>query len=279
VAALPIRRISFQAVVGVLAVVLCSLLIWTTATTDVATGAQGPVGGDSLPMGPTAPPGGPDPGVDPRVAPQGPAATTVPATLQSHVQVPEQGKWVALTFDDGPWPTWTREILQVLKEHDVKATFCMVGQVVKENPSLVRAVVADGHALCNHTYTHDEGLPKRDEATMRDQMQRTLDAIHAASPGTPVPYYRAPGGAWSQQVQDVAASLGMRSLHWTSDTLDWQKPGVDKMLATVDKQLRPNGIVLMHDGGGDRAQTLAFLKKLIPHLLSQGYQFTLPGGA
>jgi peptidoglycan/xylan/chitin deacetylase (PgdA/CDA1 family) len=257
------------------AILVCGSLIWNVA----AAGRWSPTGATpqaaDAPREEQAPPQPPgNPGAQPPVTPPAAPPPPVDPTLVSKVR--GEGKIVALTLDDGPWPEWTEKVLDLLARNDVKATFCMVGQQAKDHPSLVRKVVAAGHALCNHSMTHDTSLKKRTPEAIRAQMQDTLDAIHAASPGTPVHWFRAPGGNWSDEVQNTAASLNMRSLHWTVDTTDWQKPGVAKMMDNVHRELGPRGIILCHDGGGDRTQTLAMLEQLVPQLKADGYTFVVP---
>ncbi|WP_439674156.1 polysaccharide deacetylase family protein [Embleya sp. MST-111070] len=187
------------------------------------------------------------------------------------------GRTVALTFDDGPSPQWTPQVLALLKQYKAKATFCMLGPNAKANPKLVKEVVADGNRLCDHSVTHDEGIAKRPLSRIKYEITTAHDQIVAAAgPGTKVDWFRAPGGDWSPQVRAMAAGYGMRPLDWSDDTRDWQRPGADKILATAEKELKPGGIILMHDAGGDRTQTLAALKQLLPWLVQQGYTFDFP---
>jgi peptidoglycan/xylan/chitin deacetylase (PgdA/CDA1 family) len=102
--------------------------------------------------------------------------------------------------------------------------------------------------------------------------QRDLAAVAGAS----VNYYRAPGGNWSPTVLEVAATHGMQPIGWSVDTRDWTAPGVEAILAAVDRQLQPGGVILLHDGGGNREQTLAALEVLLPRLVEQGYRFGFP---
>src|SRR6185369_6644307 len=101
---------------------------------------------------------------------------------------------VALTFDDGPDPVNTPLMLDVLKACGVKATFCLIGNKVAANADLVRRIVAEGHTLCNHTWQHNTQLGTYGPDLIREDLQRTLNAIHSVVPGTPVSYFRAPGG-------------------------------------------------------------------------------------
>ncbi|MEJ7702985.1 MAG: polysaccharide deacetylase family protein [Geodermatophilaceae bacterium] len=184
-------------------------------------------------------------------------------------------RWVALTFDDGPDSRYTPEILALLERHHAVATFCMVGDQIRGNEALIREVAAAGMALCDHTRTHDLQLPGRPVEQIISEIvgaQRDLAAVA----GAPVNYYRAPGGNWSPTVLEVAATHDMQPLGWSVDTRDWTEPGVQAILDAVDRQLQPGGVILLHDGGGNRDQTLAALEILLPRLVEQGYQFGFP---
>lgn len=176
------------------------------------------------------------------------------------------GKSVALTFDDGPDPTWTPEVLGKLRERGIKATFCLIGKNADAHPDLVADIVRDGHTLCNHSWGHDLKLGKRSAEEIRADMQRTNDAIHRGAPGADIAYFRHPGGAWTNRAIDIADELGMKSLNWTVDPADWEKPSAKKIAARVIDNTQKGSIVLMHDGGGDRSRTLEALDKILPNL-------------
>ncbi|MCX4548662.1 MULTISPECIES: polysaccharide deacetylase family protein [unclassified Streptomyces] len=183
---------------------------------------------------------------------------------------------VNITIDDGPDPRWTPQVLDLLREYGVKATFCMVGTQAQAYPDMVKKVVAAGHRLCDHTVAHDTGMDKKSEAY---QSQQILDAermITKASGGVRPMYYRAPGGAFTPYSRKLAASRGMRPLGWNVDTKDFERPGTDAIVATVDREL-PNGpTLLFHDAGGDRTQTIEALRRILPKLKEQGYTFGFP---
>ncbi|WP_228994595.1 polysaccharide deacetylase family protein [Streptomyces sp. DH8] len=183
---------------------------------------------------------------------------------------------VNITIDDGPDPVWTPQVLRLLKDEGVKATFCMVGTQAAAHPDLVEKVVADGHRLCNHTVSHDTAMDTKSEAY---QSQQILDAermITKASGGVRSQYYRAPGGAFTPYSRHLAASHGMRPLGWNVDTKDFQHPGADTMVATVKREIANGPTVLFHDAGGERSQTLAALREVLPWLKEQGYVFGFP---
>ena len=228
-------------------------------------------------------------GTTARTGPTGEAQAATPA---NHEQVadPElvlgsaaqgEGKRVALTFDDGPDPVWTPKVLDLLAARHAHATFCLIGENARAHPDLVRRIVAEGHTLCDHTATHDQTLRDQSLEKMTTEIVGGKASITAAAPGAAVPYFRAPEGNFSKRgaqpsLQRVAAAADMRSLGWAVDSLDWTKPGVTKIVDSVRTKLGEHDVVLMHDGGGDRAQTVAALKILLGWLDQRGYAYVLP---
>ncbi|GGW70907.1 hydrolase [Streptomyces lucensis JCM 4490] len=183
---------------------------------------------------------------------------------------------VNITIDDGPDPAWTPQVLQLLRDNGVKATFCMVGTQAQAHPDLVKKVVAAGHRLCDHTVSHDTTMDKKSTAY---QSQQILDAerqITKASGGVRPMYYRAPGGAFTPYSRHLAASHGMRPLGWNVDSKDFERPGTDAIVNTVRTELKNGPTILFHDAGGDRSQTVAALRTLLPWLKQQGYTFGFP---
>ncbi|MCL7460438.1 polysaccharide deacetylase family protein [Micromonospora sp. MSM11] len=226
--------------------------------------ATGPAPGASAPLpAEPAPSAGPRPSrpTPPRRLVR-PLPTKLPAGLRRTTGV----RAVALTFDDGPDPTWTPKVLDRLRAARVTATFCVVGKQARRHPDLVRRIVREGHQLCNHSWNHDLDLARRPAAEIRRDLLRTNAAIRAAVPGAKVPFYRQPGGRWTAEVVTVAKQLGMRSLHWHVDPQDWGKPTAATIAKRVRAAARPGSIVLLHDGGGDRAATLAASPRLIADL-------------
>ena len=203
-----------------------------------------------------------------------PAVAATPTVLASASG--EDGPWVALTFDDGPNSRYTPEVLALLQRYGAVATFCMVGNQIPGNEALIREVVAAGMALCSHTRTHDLDLPHKPlEQIISEIVGAHGDLVAVA--GVPVRYYRAPGGHWSPVILEVAATHGMQPLGWSVDPRDWTQPGVEAILDAIDRQLQPGGVILLHDGGGNREQTLASLEVLLPRLVEEGYRFGFPG--
>ncbi|GAB3200466.1 chitooligosaccharide deacetylase NodB [Geodermatophilus arenarius] len=181
---------------------------------------------------------------------------------------------VALTFDDGPNPPDTHRLLEVLREHHVKATFCLWGDHVREHPEVARAIARDGHTLCNHTMHHDDMAGWTPEQ-IRADLEATSAVIREAVPGAHIPFFRAPYGSWGQ-TPEVAAELGMQPLGWALAVGDWEPPGTDELVRRVVDGVTPGAVVLMHDGGGDRSQTVDAVDRLVPLLREQGWRFDRP---
>ncbi|TDC54285.1 polysaccharide deacetylase family protein [Micromonospora sp. KC207] len=186
---------------------------------------------------------------------------------------------VALTFDDGPDPQYTPQVLALLRKYGVTATFCVVGENAQNHPDLIQAIVADGHTLCNHSWGHDELLGRRPTDVIRADLLRTNAAIRAAVPDASIAYFRQPGGAWTYRVVSVAEELGLIPLHWTVDPSDWRAPGAARIARTVSAETRPGSIVLLHDAGGDRQGTVDALNSLLPDLAGRFRLEALPTGA
>lgn len=180
-----------------------------------------------------------------------------------------------LTFDDGPNPPDTVTLLDLLARERVRAVFCLVGEQVEAHPQVVRRIVADGHVVANHSYRHDD-LEECEPDAVRADLERTLAAIRAAVPDVPVPFFRAPFGRWGRTIP-VAAELGMLPLDMQLVVGDWDPPGTDELVRRLGG-VEPGGVVLLHDGGGDRSQTVEAVARVIPTMRAEGWTFTVPGG-
>ena len=185
---------------------------------------------------------------------------------------------VALTFDDGPSRHWTRAIADLLHRHQVPATFCMIGRQIREFAPVARRLVRWGNAICDHTWDHNLDLRDRSLHQQRLDIRRGYHAI-VRNAGVRPRFFRAPGGVWSPSLKRLARAEGMRPLEWTVDPQDWARPGVHKIVRGVLTELRPGGVILLHDGGGHRRQTLDALAILLRRLPRMGYHFVLPPGA
>jgi peptidoglycan/xylan/chitin deacetylase (PgdA/CDA1 family) len=176
---------------------------------------------------------------------------------------------VALTFDDGPDPVQTPKILALLAKYHVKATFCLVGKNVAKHPEIVRQIVDAGHTLCNHTWSHSLTIGAATPAQIDADLTRTNAAIRAAVPDAEIPFFRAPGGNFTDRLVSTAYAQGMTSLHWQVDPRDWDHSTdaddtthIDRVVADVQKSVRPGSIILSHDF--NQPDTVAAYEKLLP---------------
>ena len=190
------------------------------------------------------------------------------------------GRVAALTFDDGPAGEVTAALLDLLAEHDVPATFCLVGQNLgsPRAAALVRRMVAEGHVLANHALTYDD-LGERDRGAVEGDLRATTEAIRAAAgdPTVPVPFFRAPNGSWGDTAA-VAVELGMQPLAVAHTIDDWRTQDVPTLVANLRSALTPGELLVAHDGGGDRHGTVTALRQVLPEWLADGWRFTRPLG-
>jgi peptidoglycan/xylan/chitin deacetylase (PgdA/CDA1 family) len=227
----------------------------SVAASASAGAAAAPVA--ATPSGPTAPGGGPN----------GPAGSLLHTGTDA----------VALTFDDGPDPVTTPNLLELLRQYHVHATFCVVGSRARDYPDLIRAIAADGHTLCNHSWQHLEDLAKRPYSYQLWDLTQTNLAIQNAVPGIQIHYMRAPGGAFTPALCQLIAQQGMKPLYWSVDPRDWDNPTfgkgpgmVNHIVATVQAQVRPGSVILSHDRK-EHPDTVTAYQTLLPWLL-QRYQ-------
>lgn len=191
-------------------------------------------------------------------------------------QPPSASKVVALTFDDGPWPGQTEKILDILKKEDVKATFFMVGMRAGRAPTLARRVAAEGHLVGNHTYGHLI-LTRSPSTVVSRQIAEGQRAVIRATGHTPH-WFRPPGGGVSPTVYGVSRAWKLRFALWDVDPADWRRRPSRFIARDVVAAARPGSVVLLHDGGGDRAQTINALPAIIKGLRAKGYTLvTLDG--
>lgn len=178
---------------------------------------------------------------------------------------------VALTFDDGPWPHSTQKILDILAHEHVNATFFLLGRQVSRMPSVARRELAEGHLLGTHSYGH-KSFKTLSPKGVRKQIARGEKAVKKAT-GVDTRWMRPPYGAMNGMSWKQAHALKQRVVMWDVDSRDWTKPGAKKIARNVVSHTRPGSIILMHDGGGNRAQTIAALPIIIRELREKGYRF------
>ncbi|MFF0295790.1 polysaccharide deacetylase family protein [Kitasatospora sp. NPDC004614] len=271
------------------------------SVTPSASTTTGDSGGSSVAARPTPSEGTPSPFASPSQDPTAPTRTqappapsTTPSTpgtgasqpsggQQSHApathvlaHTASGGRTVALTFDDGPGQA-TGQVLDLLAQYNAKATFCEIGDNAQAHPAMVKRIVAEGHRLCDHTVDHPQPMHTQSHQQQVAEIADAKTQIEDAAGGNaPITWWRAPGGDFTAENEKIGADQGMKSLGWSVDPRDWSRPGVQSIVTTVEQNLRPGGVVLMHDGGGDRTQTVAALKQLLPWLVAQGYTFDFP---
>jgi peptidoglycan-N-acetylglucosamine deacetylase len=193
---------------------------------------------------------------------------------------PGKSKTLMLTFDDGPNDPHTLELLDVLAQHDVKATFFLIGKYVRQRPDIVQRIFAGGHAIGNHTY-HHPNLIFLGEQTLRLELQECAMAL--ADAGVPVSdpgkrLFRPPFGARKPATLRVARELGYEPIMWTVTCYDWKQTTADRVTAYAERQIKGGDIILLHDGGhkrmgADRRHTIEATDRIIRKYKGEGFDF------
>ncbi|MFE6161916.1 bifunctional polysaccharide deacetylase/glycosyltransferase family 2 protein [Streptomyces sp. NPDC056486] len=193
-------------------------------------------------------------------------------------------KTIVLTFDDGPDPEWTPKVLKVLEDNDVDGTFFMVGSMVSRYPGVVKRLVAEGNEVGVHTFTHVD-LSYQSAARVERELKQTQLALAGAA-GITTTLFRAPYSSqpdaidnYSWSIYKKLGAMGYTSVFVDTDSEDWQKPGVKKIIKWATPKDGKGASVLFHDSGGDRSQTLAALSTYIKKMKAKGYSFTTVSGA
>lgn len=179
------------------------------------------------------------------------------------------GKYIAMTFDDGPHPQNTPRLLDILRARNIKATFYVIGRSVDLYPQVVRRTVAEGHEIGNHTHTH-RLLSKLSDSEVRSELSRCSDAVARAA-GIRMRTMRPPyGGLLQRQRQLVHAEFGYPTILWSVDPLDWKRPGPSVVTSRILSGTTPGAIVLSHDL---HAPTVDAMPATLDGLLRRGFQF------
>ena len=187
-----------------------------------------------------------------------------PLSIAESPQIDPDKPMVAITFDDGPNPATTPELLDLLKKYDVRCTFFMVGKNAEANPDIVKRIYQEGHELGNHSWDHAD-LSQLSEAQIIEELQSTDDAIFKACGHDPL-YIRPPFGAMSDVYQNT---VDRDSILWTIDTRDWESHDASKIKKIIDTYVSDGSIILLHDIHEDSVKAM---KSVIPELLEKGYQ-------
>jgi peptidoglycan-N-acetylglucosamine deacetylase len=208
----------------------------------------------------------PSPSLSPEAAPEAANAASKPATWFS---VNVDGPYIAMTFDDGPSPETTPQLLDILKQRNIKATFFMIGQNAERNPAIVKRILAEGHEIGNHSWTHPQ-LSKLSDDRVTEEINKTQNAIKDASGYTPV-LLRPPYGAiTARQKEWIEKQFGLSVIIWSVDPFDWKRPGASVIEQRILAGARPGAIVLSHD---IHKQTVDAMPATLDALAAKGFKF------
>lgn len=184
-------------------------------------------------------------------------------------------KIVALSFDDGPNDLFTPELLQILNEFHIPATFFLIGRNVKKNPAIAREIAAGPHEIGNHTYSHPT-LPLLENEKVTRELQDTHDIILKVTGTTPT-FMRPPMGLFTKRIVNLTENFGYQTVVGDVYPRDPHRPGTKKIVCRVLSRVRPGSLIILHDGGNgnhvDRSQTIDSIKAIVPKLLEQGFRF------
>ena len=181
-------------------------------------------------------------------------------------------KRIALTFDDGPHPVYTPEILGILSEYGVKATFFVVGTNAELYPDIIIDEISCGHEIGNHTYSH-EYLCDLTATEIKEQLERNEKTISDIC-DYKFKLLRPPGGIICDSLKSISESLSYKVVLWSVDTRDWTVPEPERIINNVKNNVKGGDVILMHDYVcGERSSTAVALRSVIPYLLDEGYEF------
>lgn len=202
------------------------------------------------------------------------AAVEPTPTTTARVRVPapvtpdDDGDVVYLTFDDGPSPDYTPQILDVLARHDARATFFVVGSLAQAYPDIIQRTAAEGHTLANHAWNHEDlaGLS-------REAFDETISRTQAVLGDLAAPCLRPPYGSIDAFTREWAASHGLTLMTWDASPRDWLRPPAEEIADYIVEWARPGVVLLMHDGGGDRSRTVQGLDMALERLADRGLRY------
>lgn len=187
----------------------------------------------------------------------------------------DEKKIIALTFDDGPDGKYTPQILDILKENDVKATFFVVGEMVETHPEVLKREFEEGHEIGNHTFTHMNICTDSVEK-LNKELTKTQELIKKVT-GEEPNLFRPPYRAINENLFNLIKSKNMKVVLWSDfDARDWSNPGVDRIINTIEKNIKNGSIILLHDYNNvrsDKSQTVKALERIVPDLKKQGFEF------
>jgi peptidoglycan-N-acetylglucosamine deacetylase len=188
--------------------------------------------------------------------------------------IPVEEKLVALTFDDGPDPTFTPQILDALQKYDAKATFFVIGEEAERYPDIIKRQAKEGHEIGNHTYRHHFG-DGYSPAMLKKELEKNAEVIRGYTGLTPS-LFRPIAGYYDKEIVDTAIEGGYNVILWSwhQETRDWSRPGAAKITRNVISDTRPGDVIIFHDAGGDRSQTVKAVEDILEILYKNGYKCT-----
>lgn len=181
-------------------------------------------------------------------------------------------KIVAITFDDGPNELYTTKILDILAKYHAKATFFVIGKQAEKFPTIIKREVKEGHEVAVHSYTHNYNKINNEEK-LKDELDQSSNVIQSLTGYKPT-LFRPVGGFYNDSIVNTAINNDYRVIMWSwhQDTKDWSQPGIINITNQVISNARPGDIILLHDSGGDRSQTVKALENILQYFNKSGYK-------
>ncbi len=180
-------------------------------------------------------------------------------------------KKIAITFDDGPSKRNTKEILALLEKYNVKATFFVIGENAEKDPDRIRSIFEAGHEIGNHTYTHAY-ISKISKEALKNEITKTEEVLVGIT-GVKPHVFRPPGGYYDDASLAILDEMGYKSVLWSLDTRDWSMPKSDTIATKVEERTGGGDIILFHDLEDKRLPTVQALRRILPFLIENGYEF------
>ncbi len=199
------------------------------------------------------------------------ASFSTGADAKLYRKSPTETKKIALTFDDGPSRQNTEEILSILKEYKIPATFFVIGQNAERDPDRIKMIFDAGHEIGNHTYSHAY-ITKISEKALREEVKKTEKILQEITGEKPI-VFRPPGGFYNDETLNILDKMGYVSILWSLDTRDWSMPKSDTVASKVEEDATGGDIILFHDLEDKRLPTPEALRRIIPYLIENGYEF------
>ncbi|MGE5397461.1 MAG: polysaccharide deacetylase family protein [Chitinophagales bacterium] len=202
-------------------------------------------------------------------------STTLSASGLVVSGVNTEDKVVSITFDDGPDPLYTPQIMELLKRYHARSTFFVIGLHARQYPDLLREIQKNGHEIGNHSYHHRRYIGQSKDYILQD-IKMNEDLIEKYCGVKPV-FLRPPGGRCTDTLLDIARANHLTIINWGQDPEDWRNKNSLRISRQILANIRPGQIIVLHDGGGDRSQTVKAVEQVLSSLSDQGYHFVPVG--